>query len=247
MSLHRCVPLRRQARARRRWCHRHGCRHRRAGAGRRRRGRGDGLRRGHAPRGEGHPREPGRHRLHRRRGRRVRWAGARAVLVRRRRRRHPWHREDQLPRPPPPDRPDARRGPCSPRGAAIGFISSAAGLGWEPNLEELTELLDTPDVETGVGVDRGARQGRLLPHQAGGVRLRGPPGLPAPQAGDPDQRHLPRPHRHAAGPGQQGDVARVRRRLPRGGRRRGLDPDGAGLPARVPLQRRRPRPSPASR
>ena len=35
------------------------------------------------------------------------------------------------------------------RGAAIGFISSAAGLGWEPNLEELTELLDTPDVETG--------------------------------------------------------------------------------------------------
>jgi NAD(P)-dependent dehydrogenase (short-subunit alcohol dehydrogenase family) len=37
-----------------------------------------------------------------------------------------------------------------PRGAAIGFISSAAGLGWEANLEELTGLLDTPDVETGV-------------------------------------------------------------------------------------------------
>jgi NAD(P)-dependent dehydrogenase (short-subunit alcohol dehydrogenase family) len=36
-----------------------------------------------------------------------------------------------------------------PRGSAIGFISSAAGLGWESNLEELTELLDTPDVETG--------------------------------------------------------------------------------------------------
>src|SRR4051812_26090300 len=36
------------------------------------------------------------------------------------------------------------------RGAAIGFISSAAGLGWEANLEELTELLDTPDVESGV-------------------------------------------------------------------------------------------------
>jgi NAD(P)-dependent dehydrogenase (short-subunit alcohol dehydrogenase family) len=35
------------------------------------------------------------------------------------------------------------------RGAAIGFISSAAGLGWEANLEELTELLDTPDVESG--------------------------------------------------------------------------------------------------
>ncbi len=30
------------------------------------------------------------------------------------------------------------------RGAAIGFISSAAGLGWEANLEEFRELLDTP-------------------------------------------------------------------------------------------------------
>ena len=36
-----------------------------------------------------------------------------------------------------------------PRGSAIGFISSAAGLGWEANLGELTELLDTPDFEAG--------------------------------------------------------------------------------------------------
>jgi NAD(P)-dependent dehydrogenase (short-subunit alcohol dehydrogenase family) len=34
-------------------------------------------------------------------------------------------------------------------GAAIGFISSAAGLGWESNLAELKELLATPDVATG--------------------------------------------------------------------------------------------------
>jgi NAD(P)-dependent dehydrogenase (short-subunit alcohol dehydrogenase family) len=34
-----------------------------------------------------------------------------------------------------------------PRGSAIGFISSAAGLGWEPNLPLLNELLDTPDFE----------------------------------------------------------------------------------------------------
>jgi NAD(P)-dependent dehydrogenase (short-subunit alcohol dehydrogenase family) len=33
------------------------------------------------------------------------------------------------------------------RGSAIGFISSAAGLGWEPNLSELNELLDTPDFD----------------------------------------------------------------------------------------------------
>src|SRR5438270_9333107 len=31
------------------------------------------------------------------------------------------------------------------RGSAIGFISSAAGLGWEANLPELKELIDTPD------------------------------------------------------------------------------------------------------
>jgi NAD(P)-dependent dehydrogenase (short-subunit alcohol dehydrogenase family) len=35
------------------------------------------------------------------------------------------------------------------RGAAIGFISSAAGLGWESNYDKLTELLDTTDVESG--------------------------------------------------------------------------------------------------
>ncbi len=33
------------------------------------------------------------------------------------------------------------------RGGAIGFISSAAGLGWEANLTELNEYLDTPDFD----------------------------------------------------------------------------------------------------
>ena len=97
--------------------------------------------------------------------------------------------------------------------AAIGFISSAAGLGWEASFEELTELLDTPDVELGRDLVPGTRPGRLLPYQAGGVRLRRPPGLSAPQAGDPDQRHLPRADRHPAGPGEQ-DVVGLRRRLP---------------------------------
>jgi NAD(P)-dependent dehydrogenase (short-subunit alcohol dehydrogenase family) len=36
-----------------------------------------------------------------------------------------------------------------PRGSAIGFISSAAGLGWEANLEQLQELLATPDFDSG--------------------------------------------------------------------------------------------------
>jgi NAD(P)-dependent dehydrogenase (short-subunit alcohol dehydrogenase family) len=34
------------------------------------------------------------------------------------------------------------------RGSSIGFISSAAGLGWEANLAELNEYLDTPDFES---------------------------------------------------------------------------------------------------
>jgi NAD(P)-dependent dehydrogenase (short-subunit alcohol dehydrogenase family) len=37
-----------------------------------------------------------------------------------------------------------------PRGAAIGFISSAAGLGWEKNLEVLKELLALPDFDEAV-------------------------------------------------------------------------------------------------
>jgi NAD(P)-dependent dehydrogenase (short-subunit alcohol dehydrogenase family) len=35
------------------------------------------------------------------------------------------------------------------RGSAIGFISSAAGLGWESTLAEFRELLDTPDFDGG--------------------------------------------------------------------------------------------------
>jgi NAD(P)-dependent dehydrogenase (short-subunit alcohol dehydrogenase family) len=44
-----------------------------------------------------------------------------------------------------------------PRGSAIGMISSAAGLGWEANLEELQQLLDTPDWDAAVTwtVDKG--------------------------------------------------------------------------------------------
>jgi NAD(P)-dependent dehydrogenase (short-subunit alcohol dehydrogenase family) len=37
-----------------------------------------------------------------------------------------------------------------PQGSAIGFISSAAGLGWESNKEQILELLDTPDFDTAV-------------------------------------------------------------------------------------------------
>jgi NAD(P)-dependent dehydrogenase (short-subunit alcohol dehydrogenase family) len=44
-----------------------------------------------------------------------------------------------------------------PRGSAIGFISSSAGLGWEANLPLLSEVLETPDFDAAAAwfVDNG--------------------------------------------------------------------------------------------
>jgi NAD(P)-dependent dehydrogenase (short-subunit alcohol dehydrogenase family) len=42
----------------------------------------------------------------------------------------------------------ALAGGLLPRGAAIAMISSAAGLGWEQNLDLLKEYLDTPDFDS---------------------------------------------------------------------------------------------------
>ncbi|HUC37724.1 MAG TPA: SDR family oxidoreductase [Acidimicrobiales bacterium] len=39
-------------------------------------------------------------------------------------------------------------GKMLPKGSAIGFISSAAGLAWEANLPQLKEYLDTPDFDS---------------------------------------------------------------------------------------------------
>jgi NAD(P)-dependent dehydrogenase (short-subunit alcohol dehydrogenase family) len=41
-------------------------------------------------------------------------------------------------------------GDMLPRGSAIGFISSAAGLAWESNLPQLKEYLGTPDFDSAV-------------------------------------------------------------------------------------------------
>jgi NAD(P)-dependent dehydrogenase (short-subunit alcohol dehydrogenase family) len=41
-------------------------------------------------------------------------------------------------------------GDLLPRGSAIGFISSAAGLGWEANLDRLRPYLETPDFDSAV-------------------------------------------------------------------------------------------------
>jgi NAD(P)-dependent dehydrogenase (short-subunit alcohol dehydrogenase family) len=41
-------------------------------------------------------------------------------------------------------------GDMLPPGSAIGMISSAAGLGWEPNIDQIQELLDTSDWDAAV-------------------------------------------------------------------------------------------------
>ena len=102
-----------------------------------------------------------------------------------------------------------------PRGAAIGFISSAAGLGWEANLAEIKEFLDTPDLDDAVAWIEAHGKADYFHTKQTICAYVARPGLPPAQAGHPDQRHLPGPDRHPAGPGQQGDVAGVRRRLPR--------------------------------
>ncbi len=44
-----------------------------------------------------------------------------------------------------------------PRGSAICFISSSAGLGWEPNFVELAKLLDTPGFDDAANLMRERR------------------------------------------------------------------------------------------
>ena len=172
---------------------------------------------------------------------------ARPVLVRRRRRRHARHRAHQLPRPPLHDRPAARRRPAAAAGSAIGMISSAAGWGWRQNLEKVERVPRHRRLRRGGRVGAGQRPRRLHVVEAVDLRLRRPRGPAADAAGRAHQRHPARADQHAARPGQQGDVAGLRRRLPRRGRHRGVDPARAGLPAGVPVQRRRPAASRASR
>ena len=84
---------------------------------------------------QGHPGRPRRQGLDRRRRRRVRRAGARAVLVRRRGRRHARHRAHQLHRAPPHDRPAARRRPAAPRARPSASSRRPPGFGWQANLD----------------------------------------------------------------------------------------------------------------
>ena len=124
------------------------------------------------------------------------------------------------------------------RGSAIGFISSAAGLAWRTNLPKLVEFLDIADFDAAAQWAREHEMANYMWTKQTICAYVSARGDVAAETGDPDQRPLPGPDRHAARTGQQGHVARVRRRLPRRGGHRARDLARAGVSPRVPVQRR---------
>ena len=174
----------------------------------------------------------------RRRPRRVRRPGPCAVLLRRGRRRDTGHREDQLHRAPPPHRPAHGRAAAAARvGHRVHLVRRRSRLGSQPRpncRSTWTRLTSTPPSQW--VADHGKR--RLLSTKQAICAYVARQAFPFLQAGDPHQRHLPGADRHPARPGQQGYVARLRRRLPGRDGHRGLDPARAGVPARLPVQRR---------
>ncbi len=94
------------------------------------------------------------------------------VLVRRRGRRHPRHREDQLHRPPAHHRPAPGRGPAAPGiGHRLHLVGGRAGLGGQPSPDQ--GVPGHPRLRQCRGVGRRQRWCRLPVDQAGDLRLRG--------------------------------------------------------------------------
>ena len=188
---------------------------------------------------QGHPREPGRQGLDRRRGGRVRRPGARADGLRRRGRRDAQHREDQLRRAPPPDRSDAGRRHAAARARPSASSPRPPASGWEASWEQVKEYLDTPDFDSASAwaIEHGwadyfhskqavcgyvARQAFPLLKQ--GIRINaicpGPTDTPLAQANAEMWLGFGADYREETGI-------------------EASTPARAGLPARVPLQRRR--------
>ena len=92
--------------------------------------------------------------------------------------------------------------PAPGLGHRLHLLGRRARLGVQPPPDQ--GVPGHPRLRQRGGLDRGQRGRRLHVVQAGHLRLRRHPGHAPAEAGHPDQRHLPRPHRHPAGPGQQG-------------------------------------------
>src|ERR1700731_2033844 len=125
-----------------------------------------------------------------------------------------------------------------PRGSAICFISSLAGLGWENDLPRIQEFLATPDYKSA--------EEWVAAHEAEGVIHYGfskqvinadVAVQSFPEEGRADQRDLPRSHRYTARPGQRRPLALLCAGLPRGDRQQGSYPRRDGQRDGVSQQR----------
>ena len=127
------------------------------------------------------------------------------------------------------------------RGAAIGFISSAAGLGWEANLAEIQEFLATPDFDSAVAwVEAHGKADYMSTKQAICAYVAGQ-AFPLLKQGIRINAICPGPTDTPLAQANKDMWLGFGVRLPRRGRHRGRHPSGAGLPAGLPVQRRRRR------
>ena len=94
-----------------------------------------------------------------------------------------------------------------PRGSAIGMISSAAGIGWESNLELILGYLEISDFdEASQWCHDNGRATYMWSKQVINAYV-AQQALPAHGAGHPHQRHPPRANRHSPRPGQRRHMA----------------------------------------
>ena len=152
----------------------------------------------------------------------------------------PGHREDQLHRPPAPHRPGDREGLPRPRQRDRHDL-----LDRRPRVahQHGRRSRSTSPPPTSTPPSPGSRPtpnkaDYMLGKQAINVYVASQ-AFPMLQQRHPHQRDPARPDRHAARAGQRRDVARLRHRLPRRDRHRGVASRRAGRSAGVPLQRRR--------
>jgi hypothetical protein len=127
-----------------------------------------------------------------------------------------------------------------PNGSAICFISSVAGMGWENDLDKITEFLATPDFAAATAWSE-AHEAEGYIHYGTSKKIINTyvamQGYPLAQEGHSDQRDLPGPDRHPPGPGQRGPMAQLRPGLPRRDRLQGPHPRADGRCHGVPQQR----------
>ena len=128
-----------------------------------------------------------------------------------------------------------------PRGSAIGMISSAAGLGWENSLDEVKAYLDIADFHEAAQWARDNNKADYMWSKKSVCAYVAREAFPLLQKGIRINAILPGPTNTPLAQANAEHVADVRPGLPGRDGHRGLHAARAGLPTRLPLQRRRGR------